>query len=179
MKYFKKIIGERLYLSPINVEDVEIYTKWMNDLNVVKYIRQNTNIISLIGEKEYLENASKEKYNFAMVLKENDELIGNISLAHINEVNRTAELGIFIGEEKNMSKGYGTEAIKLLLDYGFNQLNLNNIMLKLLSFNSRAYKCYEKAGFRKFGIWKQSIYFNGKYYDEIFMNVLKKDFNKK
>ena len=178
MKYFKKIVGERLYLSPINSEDLETYVKWMNDIEVAKYIKQNTNLISLEAEKEYLEKASQEKYNFAIVLNDNDELIGNISLSKLDSINKTAELGIFIGEENNKSKGFGTEAIKLLLDYGFNQLNLNNIMLKLIGFNERALKCYKKTGFKQFGVWKESLYFNGTYYDEIFMNVLKKDFKK-
>ena len=65
----------------------------------------------------------------------------------------------------------------LLLNYGFNFLNLNNIYLKVLSFNKRAIKAYEKCGFKTFEILKESHYFEGKYFDNIYMNILKDDFN--
>lgn len=67
----------------------------------------------------------------------------------ISYKNRIGTVGIFIGDENNRSNGYGTEALKLLLDYGFNYLNLNNIMLAVKSFNERAIKCYEKVGFKE------------------------------
>lgn len=178
MKYFKKIIGERVYLSPINLEDVEVYTKWINDYEVAKGIGQFNNIFNIEIEKEFLNKSIKERYNFAMILKDEDRLIGNISLSAVDFINKTAELGIFIGEESDRNKGYGTEAIKLILDYGFNYLNLNNIMLIVYSYNEKAKKSYEKIGFEVFGVWKDSKYFNGKYYDEIYMQLLKDDFNK-
>ena len=178
MKYFKKIVGERLYLSPINSEDYELYTKWMNDFETAKYITQLTNVVSLDAEKEYLANITSSKYHFAIVLNEEDRLIGNISLMNVHEVDRNAELGIFIGEATDRNKGYGSEAIKLLLDFSFNYLNFHNIMLKAYSFNERAINAYEKCGFKEFGTWKESHYFDGKYYDEVFMSILKDDFNK-
>ena len=106
-------------------------------------------------------------------------MIGAIGLEHINQINQTAELGIFIGDENHLSRGYGSEAIMLLLNYGFNFINLNNIMLRVYSFNLRAQKAYKKCGFKEFGVWKNSHYANGEYFDIIFMNITKDDFNKK
>ena len=97
---------------------------------------------------------------------------------NFHEVNRTAELGVFIGDEKYLSRGYGSEVIMLLLDYAFNYLNLNNIMLRVLEFNKRAVRAYEKCGFKVFGVWEKCHYFNGEYYGEIYMNILKEDFVK-
>ncbi len=91
-------------------------------------------------EKELLEKLSKEGNNFAIVDIEGDRLIGNCSLMDINHINRTAELGIFIRDKDYWSKGFGREAINLLLDYGFNLLNLNNILLKVYSFNKKGNK---------------------------------------
>ncbi len=71
-------------------------------------------------------------------------MIGTISLENIDNINRTATLGIFIGDKNYRNKGYGTEAIKLLLEYGFRYMNLYNIKLDLMEFNIRALKCYEK-----------------------------------
>lgn len=176
MKYFKKIVGDRIYLSPINSDDYLKYVEWLNDYDIAKGVNQYVNMVTINGEKEWLEKASSEKYNFAIVAKENDMLLGNISLMNVNDIDKTAELGIFIGDKKYHSSGYGSEAIKLLLDYAFKHVNLNNIMLRVYSFNKGAIKAYEKCGFKTFGVWKECHYFDGEYHDEIFMNVLKKDF---
>ncbi len=92
-------------------------------------------------------------------------------------INRTATLGIFIGDKDYRNEGYGTEAIKLILDYGFNYLNLNNIKLDLMSFNERALKCYIKCGFKEYGRRRNCKYINGKYYDSIEMDILANEFN--
>ena len=112
MKYFEKIGGERLYLSPVNPEDKEIYTKWMNDKSVAENIGNHFKMIGLPIEEKWIEYASKE-YNFAIVLRHNNELIGNVSIADINHINQTATLGIFIGEKENRNKGYGKENYRL------------------------------------------------------------------
>lgn len=178
MRYFKKIIGEKVYLSPMNSEDYLKYVEWLNNFEIAKGVDHVVNMVSIESEKAWLEKATGEKYNFAIVNKENDTLLGNISLMKIHEVNRTAELGIFIGDENYLSRGYGSEAIMLLLDYAFKYVNLNNIMLKVFDYNKRAIRAYEKCGFKTFGVWKKSHYFDGEYSDEIFMNVLKDDFYK-
>lgn len=138
MKYFRKIEGPRIYLSPVNADDVETYTKWINNMPLSLGLGSASQSYSLLREKNVLENLAKENHNYAIVLQETDELLGNCSLFAINDVHRTAELGIFIGEETARKKGYGTEAIQLLTEYGFKILNLNNIMLKLYEFNHPA-----------------------------------------
>lgn len=177
--HFRKIVGEKVYLSPRSVDDAIKYTEWLSNYEIAKYVQQYTKIITVDGEKEYLAKNDTNSYNFAIVDNHTDELIGSISLMDIDYINRTAELGIFIGEENHLSKGYGSEAIMLTLNYGFNFLNLNNIMLKVYSFNERAQKAYKKCGFKEFGVWKKSHYAEGKYYDVVFMNIMKDDFNKK
>ena len=176
MKYFQKIKGDRLYLSPMNPDDKEIYTKWMNDKEVCENLGCYSKMISLVSEGKWLEDNLND-YSFAIVLKENDELIGNIALLDVNNINQSATLGIFIGEKENRNKGYGKESIKLLLDYGFNTLNLNNIMLCVYSFNKKAYKTYEKIGFKKIGIRRECVYKDSLFYDEVYMDILKDEFN--
>ena len=75
---------------------------------------------------------------------EDDKLIGNCSIHEIDQLRQCAEVGLFIGDEENRNKGYGKEVLNLLLNYGFDYLNLNNIMLKVFSFNERAINCYKK-----------------------------------
>ncbi len=177
MKYFKKLVGENIYLSPRNIEDSEKYTKWLDDFNTSDYIGKSGEVVSLEAERKYLEDNVSKQGCFGIIKLENDELIGSCGIENIDNIHRTGTLGIFIGEENEREKGYGTEVIRLLLDYGFNYLNLQNIKLDVLSFNERAIACYKKCGFKECGRRRKCYYLNGKYYDKISMDILKEEFN--
>lgn len=178
MKYFKKVVGDRIYLSPRSTEDAEIFTNWLNDFETTDYLGRSGNIVTLVGEKEYLNNnsMSNNAASFVIVTLDGDKMIGTLSLERIDSINRTAVLGIFIGDKDYRNNGYGTEAIRLILEYGFNYLNLHSIKLDLMSFNERALKCYQKCGFKEYGRRRQSKFIDGKYYDEIEMDILKEEF---
>lgn len=178
MKYFKKLVGEHIYLSPRRVEDAEKYTEWLNDFEITDYTGASARIININSEITYLEAKNKQaaEYNFAIVKKENDELIGSCGIMDISFISRKGTLGIFIGDKQSQNKGYGTEAIKLLLDYGFNYLNLHSIKLNVMEFNERAIACYKKCGFKEYGRRRQCEFINGKYYDSISMDILAEEF---
>ena len=180
MKYCKKLVGDRIYLSPkgVSEEEIEKFTEWMNDFQVTDYIGRTSKIKTYSSEKEYLENAEKntDKRTFNIVNLEDDKLIGTLGLEKINWIERSAVLGIFIGDKDFRSNGYGTEAITLLLEYGFKYLNLHSIRLDLLSFNERAHKCYLKCGFKDTGASREEIFLNGKYYDKLHMDILESEF---
>jgi RimJ/RimL family protein N-acetyltransferase len=173
----KKLKGENVYLGPVSKKDIPRLVKWMNDIEVLKYIAQIYSSHTEETVEEYLEkcNKSPTKHYYGIFLN-NGELIGGTDLTHIDQINQIASLGIIIGEKQHWSKGYGTEAIKLLLDYGFNILNLNNIMLEVVDFNKRAQRCYEKVGFKIIGKRRKCTFLAGKYYDHIFMDILAEDF---
>lgn len=176
MKYFKKLVGDNIYLSPRSVEDAEKFTEWLNDFETTDYIGRSGAIVTVESEKEYLEEHIRDEANFVIVNLSNEEIIGTIGLLNINHLQRTAVLGIFIGDKTSRNKGYGTESIKLLLDYGFNYLNLNNIKLDLMEFNERALACYKKCGFKEYGRRRKCNFINGKYYDTIEMDILRDEF---
>lgn len=178
MKYFKKLIGDRIYLSPRNSEDAEKFVEWLNDFQVTDYTGKSAKIITLDAEKNYLETSKEDRANFVIVTLEKDEMIGSISIEKIDHIHQIGTLGIFIGEEKYRNNGYGTEAIRLILDYGFNYLNLNNIDLRLLECNERAMACYKKCGFKECGRRSKERFVNGKFYDVIYMEILREDFQK-
>ena len=176
MKYFKKLLGDRIYLSPRNSEDVEIFTEWLNDFEITDYTGRSGILTTLESEKKYLEENSSPEATFVIVTIEGDKMIGTVGLEDVNNINRTATLGIFIGDKDYRDKGYGTEAIKLILEYGFKYMNLNNIKLDLMAFNTRALKCYEKCGFKEYGRRRKCKFVNGKYYDSISMDILAEEF---
>ncbi len=176
MKYFKKLLGDRIYLSPRNSEDVELFTEWLNDFETTDYIGRSGLLTTIASEKKYLEENFSPEATFVIVTIKDNKMIGTISLENIDNINRTATLGIFIGDKNYRNKGYGTEAIKLLLEYGFRYMNLYNIKLDLMEFNIRALKCYEKCGFREYGRRRKCKFINGKYYDSISMDILSEEF---
>ena len=181
MNYFKKLLGDRLYLSPKGTSDEEIikYTEWLNDFQVTDYIGKSSEITNLQYEKEYLEKNDKNNNDktFNIVELKSNKLIGTIGLHQFNYIERSAVLGIFIGDSDFRSDGYGTEAIRLLLEYGFKYLNLHSIRLDLLSINERAHKCYLKCGFKDTGCSREQIFLNGKYYNKLHMDILEDEFD--
>lgn len=180
MKYYKKLIGNRIYLSPkgASEEEIQKFTEWMNDFEVTDYTGRSGQIVTLIGEKEYLENSARESKNrnFNIIELNENKLIGTLGLEHINWIERSAVLGIFIGDKEFRNNGYGVEAINLLLEYGFKYLNLHSIRLSLLSINERAHKCYKKCGFKDTGCSREEIFINGRYYDKLYMDILENEF---
>ena len=133
-------------------------------------------LTTLEGEKKFLEENNTPEATFVIVTIEDNKMLGSISLERINHINRSATLGIFIGDKDFRSKEYGTEAIQLLLEYGFKYLNLHSIKLDLLSVNERAHKCYLKCGFKDAGASREAIFLNGKYYDRLHMDILESEF---
>lgn len=173
--YFKKMSGERCYLSPIELDDAPKYAAWLNDPEVTEGLVMATAVISLSNEREILARLAKE-HAYAVVDKASDELIGNVGLLNVNHLHRTAEIGIFIGDKRFWGKGYGREAMGLLIDYAYAKLNLNNLMLRVYAFNERAVRCYEALGFKKVGERRESLTVGRKAHNEIFMDLLPEDF---
>lgn len=175
--YFKKLVGEKCYLSPIDVNDAEKYTAWLNDLEVVNNLQTSSMQIELNGEKDFLSHLAKE-HNYAIIDMATNELLGNLGLMDVNHINGSAEIGIFIGNKDYWGKGYGTEALGLLIDYAYQFLNLNNILLRVYEFNARAIASYKKVGFKEVGRVRKSLKRGQKYFDIVLMDILPEDFHK-
>ena len=176
MKYFKKIVGKRIYLSPMNAEDAALYVKWLNDFGVTDNIGASSRVTTLDDEKEWIQKNSN-KFIFAIVKAEDDSLIGNCGFHNIDQGKQCAEVGIFIGEKKFWNQGYGCEAMRLMLRHGFNDLNLNRIYLRVYATNPRAVKSYEKAGFTHEGQLRQAHFQGGQYVDVLLMSILRSEWN--
>ena len=152
MPYYKKMTGERLYLSPVCRDEVDAYLKWMNeDKTLAVNFGQYPLAVSSKSDLGWLYEPPENMRRFAIVLLDGDLLIGSVSLHNIDQLNRSAYIGIFIGGEEHRNRGYGAEAIRLLLDYGFRTMNLHSINLTVHADNAVGLGCYKKSGFRETG----------------------------
>ncbi len=170
--------GKRLYLRPVAKEDLPRITRWINDPEVTHYLKVSFPL-PLEAEEQWFEKLIENKDKdvvVAIVLKKTDALIGLTGLHRIDYRNGLATTGSVIGEKSCWSKGYGTEAKMILLEYAFNTLNLRKICSIVYDFNGRSKRCLQKCGYREEGRRKEHQYRNGAYRDEFLMAVFKKDF---
>lgn len=172
-------IGKKVKLRGLKMEDVEPAYQYMCDPEVLLNISPGIPYpMTLEREKQWFESqiAMKDTYNFAIEDIETGLYIGGCGINKVDWKNRVATVGIYIGDKDFREKGYGTEAMKLLIDFIFNEMNINRIQLFVFSFNERAIRSYKKVGFIEEGILKQSVFRNGRYYDEIVMSILKENY---
>ncbi len=172
MPHYPKLAGAKCYLSPCSAEDAEIWAQWDNDLEVALPLGDEAYTpYPLEREKRGLEDSMKS-HIFTIVDRKSSKPIGRCLLFDLDWINRKAMMGIVIGEKSHWSKGYGEEAVRLLLDYAFHLLNLNSIMLGTFSFNERGLKCFQKAGFQEIGRRRQGRVIGDRTYDIVLMDIL-------
>ncbi|MDO8557551.1 MAG: GNAT family protein [Candidatus Jorgensenbacteria bacterium] len=167
--------GKKVTLRPVVKEDVPRFLVWINDPDVRQYLSMYLPVMEA-DEQAWFENLSKSKEtDIVFLIIADDQPIGCMGIHRINWKDKTAITGAFIGEKKYWGKGYGTEAKMLLLNYAFNSLNLRKVCASVLSFNGRSHAYQLKCGYKEEGRRKQQVYKNGRYWDEIFTAVFKKD----
>ena len=171
------IRGKLVGLGPLDRRHIPLYLRWMNDPEVTRGLG-NAGPFTQEMEEGWFERASTSKNGVHFTIFELEALrpIGTVGLADIDHRHATATFGISIGEKGCWNRGYGTEVTRLTLDYAFNLLNLQNVMLSVYSFNPRAQRAYEKAGFRVIGRHRRVIPLAGERYDEILMDAIPEDF---
>jgi len=173
------IYGERIRLRGVEREDIPLFVKWLNDPEVMEYLMMRLPI-STADEMHWFERladlAPAEK-PLAIEIRHGKSwrLVGNSGFHELHWTDRSAEIGLFIGDKSIWDKGYGTETVRLLLKHGFETLNLNRIYLRVYEPNKRAIRAYEKAGFVHEGCLRQAVYKNGRYLDELIMSVLRSE----
>lgn len=177
------IIGERVRLRALERADLPFFVVWLNDPEVTENLVVDIPL-SLAQEENWFNSITagpREEQPLAIEIRGDSGwvFIGDVSLFNINWINRSAELGILIGEKTCWSRGYGREAIELMLRHGFEHLNLNRIYLRVYDSNPRGIRCYEHAGFVHEGRMRQGVYKNGAYRDVLMMAVLRSEWHPK
>ena len=175
MKLGAMMEGKLVKLSPIDLEkDTTIMENWHHDTEFLRLMDSEPAVPRTVKQiKEWYEKAYSNRYEFIVRFIKSNEPIGFIELGGIDWAARDAWMGVGLGLRKNWGKGYGTEALHLLLRYGFDQLNLNRISLSVFSNNPRAIHSYGKAGFKVEGRQREVVFRDGQRYDEIYMRIFK------
>jgi RimJ/RimL family protein N-acetyltransferase len=173
--------GKRLRLRAPERSDIPRFVAWLNDTEVTAGLMLSLPM-SLADEEEWFENMLKRpaaEHPLVIEIQQGQDWIpiGNCGFNEIDWRCRSAEVGIFIGDKQFWNQGYGTEAMRLLLRYGFNTLNLNRICLQVYHNNLRAVRAYEKAGFVHEGRKRQGMFKNGNYIDILLMSVLRSEWS--
>lgn len=164
------LVGEKITLKPIEMEDTENILRWRNTSEIRRnFIYQET--LTFEDHISWLENmvATKKVVQFIIIEKGTSQAIGSVFLRDIDLKNQKAEYGIFIGEVSAHGKGYGTEAAKLIVDYGFNELELNKIFLRVFADNLAGIRSYKKVGFVEEGLFRQDVKIENEFRDMVFM----------
>jgi RimJ/RimL family protein N-acetyltransferase len=179
------IYGERIRFRGAERSDLPTFVRWINDPEVTAGLGMYRPF-SLAEEDGWFERMlARPPDEHVMVIEaratdkgdeESWKLIGTCGFAPIDWRNRAAEFGINIGEKGYWNQGYGTEAVRLLCQHGFETLNLNRILLRVLETNPRAIHAYEKAGFTHEVRMRQAEFRHGKYIDMLVMSILREEF---
>lgn len=175
------IVGERVALGPLRRDLLDTYQRWFNDFNTLRTTGAYPLPLTMeqqIAMFDAIAIDVRDPHGVSYTIYRSGDMtpIGTCRLQDVTYRNRTAELVIIIGEPQERGKGYGTEAVRLVLDHAFTALGLNNVMLKVYEFNLAGQRAYLKAGFREFGRRTQAQFMGGKLWDVIYMECLASDF---
>ncbi|MFW5904559.1 MAG: GNAT family N-acetyltransferase [Candidatus Saliniplasma sp.] len=169
--------SERIELKTIEEEDIPFMVENINDPDVWStltiYLPANK-----IQEKEFLKNISKNDKEVHLMICDGDEKIGMVSIFDIDHRVRKGEIGLWISPE-HWSKGYGTEASRLIVKYSFKTLNLHRVFAAALKNNQGSLKIWEKLGFEKEGVSRDATFVDGEYVDLVNYSILEDEWKER
>lgn len=173
------VVGDCVALGPQRRDLTSLVERWLNDFAVQAPLGAPLRPVSREAALSIFEqsNAAPDQVWFTVYERSTMQPIGISGLRDIDHAHRRAELVIFLGERDRWGKGYGTETTRLVLSYGFTDLGLHTIMLRVYSFNERGIRAYRRAGFREVGRWREAHRLAGRAYDVIFMDCLAAQFD--
>jgi RimJ/RimL family protein N-acetyltransferase len=170
--------GTTIRLTSFRADDVEAITEWYNDGEFMRLFDATTAFPRTQGKwQKWYEGLAeaKDEYNFAIRPLDSNTLIGWLSLDGILWNNRTGWIGLAIGDPAYRGKGYGYEAMQLLLRFGFHEINLHRVQLTVFSYNTPAIRLYQKLGFVHEGTQREFLHRDGERHDLLFYGLLQSE----
>ncbi len=172
--------GQMVRLRGYEKSDAATLVKWFSDEEVTDHIGTTAFPVTRAAQERAIERTQapdSDDKGFAIETLAG-ETIGDCGLRAFNWISRKAELYITIGDKSCWNRGYGTDTVKVLLRLGFEKMNLNSVFLTTLATNQRAIRCYEKCGFTREGLLRQSSFVRGQYVDVVPMSILRADWER-
>ena len=166
------IRGEQVVLRAIERQDLPDYVQWLNDPRVLEYFGSPVPL-SLAQEEKWYEQMLQDPATRAFAIDFEGQHIGSGGFNQIDGRHASAEVGLFIGLPELWDRGLGADVLQALLRFGFEQMNLHRIYLRVFAENTRAVHLYEKIGFQHEGRWRQAGFRHGHYHDLLWMSFLR------
>jgi RimJ/RimL family protein N-acetyltransferase len=169
------IQGARVRLRPLAEPDLRTCVEWMHDREVTRWLASVGDPPTLADEQEWYDRRRADPDSVMWAIEtEEGRLIGNVEL-RLTPSARRAEMGIVIGDKSAWDKGYGTNTVRMVLRYAFEELELNRVDLTTDEENHRAIRCYEKCGFMREGLLRQHRFVDGEFGNTLAMAVLREE----
>lgn len=172
------LTGKSVRLRPVQRSDLSSFLSWFNDPEVTQYLSFYLPMTEMAEEK-WIESRGTTSTDASFVIEAADtevnKAIGIIGLTDIKPKDHHAGFGIAIGEKGYWSKGYGTEAARLIVNYGFQELNLHRINSSVIAFNQRSVRMHRKVGFKEEGRQREACFRTGKYHDLVVFGMLREE----
>ncbi len=173
--------GNLVRLSAFDPQEMaRAYAEWNRDSEFRRLLDTSAQLYSAKASEDFfqkiLEGDAAKNHFFSIRALEDNRLLGDITLEIVHDwMGRNAFVGIGIGRREDWGKGYGTDAMKILLRFAFTEVNLNRVTLNVFEYNPRAIRSYEKAGFKREGIMRGALLKDGKRWDMVYMGILRQE----
>jgi len=174
--------GERVRLTAPQPDDAQFFARWNEDSEYMRQVDTDFARPRSVQDYEELTKTMRSGGNsvlFHIRTLDEDRLIGFVAIHNIEWNNAAGVISIGIGDPNYRGKGYGSEAMRLVLDYAFNELNLYRLGLDVIGDNARAIRAYEKLGFRCEGAMRKAVHRDGVRVDRLIMGILREEWVKK
>ena len=167
--------GEKVWLRPVEPADLEATSLEESDL--AHYAGFRRSFSRAEGERFLQKMASHpdENIQFTICLLGHNESVGGVGLREADRVNGSAEVSIFISKPSDWSKGLGTDAMRVMLDFAFGEMRLERVWLRVFDYNQRAARSYEKAGFVREVLLRHDRFHRGKHHNTDLMAIVRPD----
>lgn len=166
--------GSLLRLAAPQAADQEIFAAWTQDDEYMRLLDDDpVRPLPALNFASFGEPRGNHDYYFHLRTLADDQLIGFVVLFNLKWSSQSAQLAIGIGSVDFRGKGYGQDALRLILNYAFSELNLNRVGLTVMDYNTRAIKAYERAGFVREGAQRQAVRRGGAYHDLLVYGILR------
>jgi len=169
---------DRIYLRALEMDDYKTSIHWRKDAQIWDMLGGTKYFVSEAYEKKWVENAifNSKDVRLAICLSKNDKYIGNVYMTDFDEINRSCQSHILIGDKEYWGQGYAKEALLKAIEYMFNERNINRIQAVILESNKQSLRMHQKCGYKVEGLLRKSVFKSGQYQNQYILSILREDY---